>query len=262
MIGRKQASTHSDWVQAWDRARTSPDHARAEELIEEAAARVRSRVAAASRPVLAWSGGKDSLALRLVAERAGVAESVLVLSALEWPAFEEWVGQHRPPELSVVRRDTIDMAWLTYHPDMLFPDTAQAAARWFAAVQHTGQRQHAAATGMDLMLLGRRLADGNHCGTRGALGHEYEDRAGFTRYSPIADWSHEDVLNVLAHAAVDLPPIYRWPDGYKIGTGPWPSARRLGSLAENWAYVATIDPDLVRAAADAGLPGAAEALTH
>ncbi len=260
-LRRTQRSDHRDWLAVWAAITAAPDHARASRLIESAATRVAARAAHAEHPVYGWSGGKDSLALALVAEQAGVSASLLVISGLEWPEYLSWATANMPWGLTVELRGELDLAWLAAHPRMIFPRDSDTAARWFALVQHAGQRAYAARTHTDLMLLGRRHADGNYCGAPSPYGgHAYRDRAGFERYSPISDWTHEDVLHVLASRRVDLPPCYRWPRGFRVGTGPWPARQWTDSPSHGWRECLAIDASVVVAAANARVPGAREAL--
>lgn len=261
-LPRKQVSEQADWLVAWDAARAAPDRARAGALVAEAAERVRSRLEGALRPAFGWSGGKDSLALEVVARAAGVDEAVLVISGLEYPAFLAWATDNMPWRLTVECRAHLNLGWLKAHPRMLFPGTADIAARWFAQVQHAGQRHYAREHRTDVLLLGRRRADGNHMGAASAErpgDFEYRDRGGFVRYSPIGDWSHADVLNVLASYAIDLPPCYSWPRGFRVGTGPWPARQWTDSVAHGWQEVGQIDPQIVENAARHGVEGAREA---
>lgn len=259
MIPRKQRSTQADWTDALAAAYAEPDHARADFLVETAAAEVRRLLPLVGRrPAFGWSGGKDSLALAEVMAAAGVGECVLVISGLEWPAFLGWVTDHMPWNLYVECRTQLDMGWLVEHPEMLFPADAGAAARWFALVQHTGQRHYCKRFAVDVLLLGRRRADGNYVG-KGAV-PMYRDKGGFIRWSPIADWTHEDVLTVLGSRGLSLPPCYSWPRGFRVGTGPWPARQWVETPAQGWAEVREIDPAVLAAAADADLPGAKEAL--
>lgn len=257
MIPRKQRSTQADWTDALAAAYAEPDYARADALIEQAADEVRRKLPLVGRrPAYGWSGGKDSLALAEVMSAAGVENCVLVISGLEWPAFLGWVTDNMPWNLHVECRSQIDLRWLADHPEMLFPTEAGTASRWFALVQHAGQRHYCKRFGVDVLLMGRRRADGNHVG-RGGL---YRDRGGFVRWSPIADWSHEDVLTVLGSRQIELPPCYGWPRGFRVGTGPWPARQWTENQAHGWAEVAAIDPSVLELAAAADLPGAKEAL--
>lgn len=247
-LPRKQRSEQGDWLRAIDQLRREADPARARMMVEAAAARVRRRMRSLGQNfAYGWSGGKDSQALALVAEAAGIQESVLVISDLEYPAFLAWATDHMPAGLTVVARDW-DLDWLAAHPAMLFPRDAATAAKWFAGVQHWGQRRYCAEHEIDVLLLGRRRADGNFVG-RGT--DFYRDRAGFIRWSPIADWSHEDVLYVLAALNVPLPPCYGWARGFRVGTGPWAARQWCPTIDEGWQEVWGIDPAVVVTAARA-----------
>lgn len=263
-LQRKQRSDHADWLTSLAAIRLAPDRARAQALVAEASARLRRRLAhdMPARPAFGWSGGKDSLALEVVCAAAGLEECVLVISALEYPAFLTWVTSNMPWRLTVEMRKGLNLRWLAAHPEMLFPRDADTASKWFRLNQHAGQRAYATRTGCNLLVLGRRRADGNYLGRqieRG--GYAYRDRGGFTRYSPIADWSHEDVLHVLAANDISLPPCYSWPRGFRVGTGPWPARQWTTSIAQGWAEVHSIDPAILPVAAAANLPGAREALS-
>lgn len=253
MIPQKQRSTQADWVGAVRDAYQRPDVPRARRLVEGAVAWLR-QATEGYHVAYGWSGGKDSQGLRIVCEAAGITECVLVISELEYPAFLTWATDHMPWGCTVEARP-LDLAWLARNPDMLFPADAKTAARWFRLVQHTGQRAYARQAGIDALVLGRRTADGNHTG-----GGRYRDRAGFDRISPIAGWSHEDLLCVLGAHRAPLPPCYGWPRGFRVGTGAWPARQWTRDRAHGWREVASIDAGVAELAATAGIPGAAEAL--
>lgn len=253
-LARKQASVHEDWLEPARLAYEHPDRVRAAMLVAQAAERTQ-RHTAGRRAAYGWSGGKDSQALRVVCEAAGVDRAVLVISELEYPAFLAWATDHMPWGLHVEARP-LDMAWLRRHQDMLFPSDNRIAARWFKAVQHDGQRDFCERYDVDALVIGRRIADGNQCGPDGL----YRDRGRFWRISPMFDWSHEDLLCVLGAYEMPLPPCYGWPRGFRVGTGPWPARQWCRSLAHGWAEVLTIDSDIVEHAAEAGIVGAQDCL--
>lgn len=260
-LPQKQSSNQDDWLTAWAEIRRSPDLQRVDRLVDTAAARLR-RFVAGSRAAYGWSGGKDSLALEVVADAAGLERSVLVISGLEYPAFLAWVTSNMPWGLTIECQEHLNLGWLTQHPEMLFP-TGKWSSAWFAKVQHAGQRRYATRTGLQVLVLGRRRADGNHLGSPvGADGqaHAYTDRGGFARYSPISLWTHEDVLHVLAAYQVTLPPCYAWPRGFRVGTGPWPARQWTESRLHGWSEIAQIDPSILALAAEADLPDARRAL--
>lgn len=246
MIPKKQRSSQADWTGALVAAYEQPEHERAETLVTEAAARLRRSVAPYGPVAFGWSGGKDSQALRIVAAAAGVTDCCLVITDLEYPAFLAWATDHMPWGLSVVNVG-LDLAWLAAHPEMIFPRDARQAGRWFSRVQSAGLRRYCQRERVGVLLLGRRRADGNFVGPAGA--DRYRDRAGFVRYSPLANWSHEDVLCVLGANRAPLPPCYGWPRGFRVGTGPWPARQWAESENHGWAEVDEIDPGVVRHAA-------------
>jgi 3'-phosphoadenosine 5'-phosphosulfate sulfotransferase (PAPS reductase)/FAD synthetase len=256
MIPRKQRSAQVDWVGAVASAYQRPDRARADALIAQAGERIGKLIEGFGHVTLAWSGGKDSQALRYVAELAGVEDSLLILTELEYPAFLAWATDNMPWGLAIEMRP-YGLDWLAKNPNMLFPDTKHAA-KWFKINQQDGQRKYMKRTGSPCLLLGRRRADGNFISLDGSDG--YRDRAGFWRASPIADWSHEDLLTVLGAANMPLPPNYGWPRGYRVGTGPWPQRQWCASQDAAWDEVYLIDPTVVLEAARHGIPGASAAM--
>lgn len=247
---RKQHSDQAQWEAAWATVweRTTELH------VEERAAAVVEEIRADSTvKAYAWSGGKDSLVLGPLAEEAGVVESVLVISDLEWPAFLGWATDHMPHGLEVWDVG-LDLEWLSLHPEMLFPPDAQTAAKWFRQVQHEGQTRYFHERGVETLLTGRRREDGNYCGPKGQV--RYTNRRGVHRWSPIADWTNDEVIGFLRLRDLDLPPNYGWPRGFRVGTGPWPARQWTGGTTRGWEECWAIDPSVVRGAAQV-LPSAA-----
>ena len=263
LLGNKKNAPHEVWQDAWLTAQASPDPERAERILGEAVDRVHAFRSEnpEERIAYGWSGGKDSLALQLVAEAAGIQEGVLVLSHLEVPSFEREALQRKPSGVVLHRREGINHGWLREHMELLFPDDAATAGRWFQLIQHRGQREFMRTSGSGALLMGRRRADGNYVGK--ALpggGHAYRDREGFLRFSPISDWSHDDLLNLLAVRGIQLPSINSARDGFQGGTGAWAARRRAGTVEETWDLTYQLDPEAVHIAAREGIPGANSAL--
>ncbi len=196
------------------------------------------------RAAYAWSGGKDSIALAEVCERAGVVDCCFGMTDhLEYPAFLQWVTDWMPERLTVIKNGW-DMDWLADHQEMIFPQTATVAAKWFAGIQHRAQAEYFAAESLDIICLGRRTADGNHIGPKGA--DHYESR-GVLRFSPIADWTHEQTLACMYWEGWGdrLPPFYSWPRGYRCGTHAWPARQWCKSTMHGWHEIHRIDPSIV-----------------
>ncbi|GAA4085309.1 phosphoadenosine phosphosulfate reductase family protein [Actinomadura miaoliensis] len=253
-LARKQTTRDQD---IWSRARQNaaalwPDD-RLDELIDTTVTRIKDTVGS-RRAALAWSGGKDSLALQLLAAQAGITEAVLAITEeLEYPAFLRWVTDHMPDDLTVVSTGQT-LAWLADHPEMLFPQ-GNYGSRWFQIVNHRGQERYYRDRGLEMLLLGRRRSDGNYTGPKGA--DLYTNKRGVTRYSPLASWDHEAVFALLDRHQIELPPCYAWPRGYQVGTGAWPARQWTRDTDHGFEEVWQIDPDVIRTAAGQ-LPAAAD----
>jgi 3'-phosphoadenosine 5'-phosphosulfate sulfotransferase (PAPS reductase)/FAD synthetase len=245
LLGRKQTTDHAAFVSAMSNIERTVSRAYIDSLIAQTAREI-AVFAAGKRVAFGWSGGKDSIALEHVCTLAGVAECVLVISELEYPAFLQWATNNMPAQLEVVSTGQ-DIEWLKAHPNMLFPKDAATAGAWFRMVQHRGQERYYRAHNLDGLIVGRRNADGNMCGRNGvSVAH------GIVRYSPIRAWRHEDILALIHYYKKPLPPTYGWPRGYRVGTGPWPARQWTLSEDHGFAEVWTIDKDVVRGAAAAG----------
>ena len=243
VTARKQSLEHEDFVairaQAQHASRSSID-AKVERAVSEVREFCRGRNTA-----FAWSGGKDSVALAAVAALAGVPDCVLGICDLEYPAFLAWVTAHMPDGLEVINTG-LDIEWLAANQGMLFPQNAGTAAQWFSRVQHAAQRRYFRARGLDVLMVGRRRTDGNFVGRDG---ENWYSADGVLRYSPLADWTHADVFSLIDRYALDLPPFYEWPRGYRCGTHPWAARQWCRGIGHGWSEVYAIDPDIVRFAA-------------
>lgn len=258
-LGRKQSLD----IHAWNAARATindvvtPEHLQT--LIARTITEIRA-ITANRRATYGWSGGKDSIALGWLMEQAGIHDSLLVISDLEYPSFLNWVEENRPDHLTIANTGQ-NHEYLRKNPHMLFPH-GERASRWFTIVQHRGQRDYFRANNVDLLALGRRRADGNQVGPNG--GKPYTNKSGITNWCPIADWTHEEVIALLDYADLDLPPIYSGPRGFQVGTGPW--AARAGTSTDpnsptyGWHETYQVDPTVVHTAANENIPGAADYL--
>lgn len=192
-----------------------------------------------------WSGGKDSLVLHELCRQAGITESVFVHTNLEYPAFLAWCLEHEPEGCEVINVG-LDLEWLSKHPNMLFPQDNRTVYRWFQLVQQTGIRKYFKEHGLDMIVVGHRNADGNYTGDRE---HISRNNAGIVRYSPIASWSHEQLLAYIHYHNIAMPPIYEWEDGYKCGTHPWPGRMHTKSIEDGFRIVQSIDKSIIEGAA-------------
>lgn len=250
MLGKKQRIGNEDWIRSMEIIEESVSRKDLDALVKKTVKEIKT-ITKEKKAAVAWSGGKDSLVLAGICAMSGIEDSVLVVSNLEYPAFTEWVETNKPEKLTIINTGQ-DLAWLAKHPQFLFPQNSSIAAQWFHIVQHRGQAKYYKDNALDMLLLGRRRADGNYVGKGSNI---YTDGKGVTRYSPLADWSHEAVLAYIHYYEVSMPPIYGWKNGYLCGTHPWPARQWTGNEENGWREVYDIDCSIVESAAEV-IPGA------
>ena len=244
ILGRKQRIKNSEWIETLAKIEQAVSRKELDQLVDKTVKEIKKKTKG-KKAAYAWSGGKDSLVLGEICRMAGVGSCVLVICDLEYKAFIKWVDAHKPPELSVINTGQ-DMKWLAAHPQMLFPQDSRYASMWFQIVQHRGQAIYYKKNQLDMMLLGRRRADGNYVGKGDNI---YTNRQGVTRYSPLSDWTHEQILAYIHYYNLEMPPIYDWENGYLCGTHPWPARQWTGSVENAWTEIYGIDRTIVREAA-------------
>jgi len=242
MLKRKQAVANNNWVAAFANIKNTVSEAEIKALTKQTIADIKSKTKG-KKTAYAWSAGKDSIVLGAICEKAGITDCMIGICNLEYPAFLAWVEANKPAALEIINTGQ-DMAWLVKHPELLFPG-ATGASRWFSIVQHRAQSKYFVERKLDVLLLGRRKADGNYVGK----GDNIYTAKGITRYSPLSEWTHEQLLAYIAYNDLPLPPIYEWPNGFKCGTHPWPARQWTGTVENAWAEIYTIDPSIVQEAA-------------
>ena len=243
-LGRKQQTDNSDWLMAVEKIESVVPESQIEQLVRETVNDIQVKTAGL-KAAFAWSGGKDSLVLERLCQMAGINECVLVISDLEYPAFMQWVRERGPENLEIINTHQ-DLEWLSKHQKMLFPQDSATAAKWFHIVQHRGQAKYYNSHNLDIMILGRRRADGNYVGKGSNI---YTNAQGVTRFSPLSDWTHEEILAFIHYNNISLPPFYEWKNGFYCGTHPWPARQWTKSTENGWNEVYDIDHSIVEQAA-------------
>lgn len=244
-LGRKQAMNNDSWLEAVKNIEKTVSKSEIDTLTESTINSIKE-ITVNKNSAYAWSGGKDSIVLGDICERANISKSMIGICDLEYPAFKSWIEENKPEGCEIVNTG-LGLEWLAKHPEMLFPNDCTKAGRWFSIVQHKAQRIYFKNQNLDILLLGRRHADGNYTG-RGT--NIYTDGKGVTRYSPLAEWKHEHILAYIHYHELSLPPIYRWKNGYICGTHPWPARQYTESIENGWSEIYNIDPTIVEGAAE------------
>ena len=251
---KKQKLSNEEWIEAVSKIEELVSFSEITELSEKTV-RIIEETTENKESAFAWSGGKDSIVLADLCEKAKINKSMIALSGLEYPTFEKWCIENSPEGCTVIRTGQ-DLKWLSEHQFMLFPQESSTASHWFSIVQHSAQRKYFKDKNLEMILLGRRKADGNYVGKGTNI---YSDSKGVTRFSPLSEWEHKHILAYIHYFKLQLPPIYEWANGYVCGTHPWPARQHTGSEENGWREVYSIDKSIVINAAEY-IPGAAKFL--
>lgn len=242
VLGKKQTISNNDWIQAMNEIESLVSKEELDQLVADTIRSIKEQTEG-KKVAYAWSAGKDSIVLGDICIKAGIKDCMIGVCNLEYPAFMDWIKENAPENLTIINTGQ-DIKWLTEHQNMLFPRKSDIAAKWFSIVQHTAQRKYYKDNNLDMIILGRRRADGNFVG-RGS--NTYTSK-GVTRYSPLADWKHEYILAYIHYYRLLLPPIYTWPNGYRCGTHPWPARQWTPDIPGAWKEIYDIDKSIVEEA--------------
>lgn len=186
----------------------------------------------------AWSGGKDSIVLESLCKDAGIDHGLFVRCNLEYTSFLQWVDENKPNDVEVYNSGH-DLNWLVENPQFLFPK-GKLLFQWYYLYRNKSQNKWYKKNRLDVMCFGRRKIDGNNIGKDGIR----IKRDGQVNFSPIYDWSHEEVFAYITYHKLSVPPIYEWEEGYNQGTHPWNELTEK-NVNDNWRRIYAIEPEIV-----------------
>lgn len=234
-----KGNSNSMWQEVFDNIEDYVSKKEVESFASDTISDIRSTIKG-KKSAYGWSAGKDSIVLDDLCRKAGMKKSVMAMTQLEFPAFVNWVLANKP-EGCEIRITHHNLKWLAQHQNRLFPEDAKGDNIWFQEVQRNTIAQYYIDNALDLIVLGRRTADGNSVPAKVVT-----KKNGQTVYCPIRDWPHEVLLGYIRYHGLPLPPIYDWEDGWIYGTHTWAVRRmRPPSLQGSWKSVYDIDPSVV-----------------
>lgn len=252
MLARKQNITdNKQWLEARERSTEMFSKKDIQALEGEAISRI-ERVASKYQNVcIGWIAGKDSIPLEYIMRKTSVIYTPIMWRGInEYPAMRRWIEENKPDNLIEEVIDKYSLEWLEAHPYFLFCQNG-TRQEWMAT-KWKRQRADLKKHGFDLFVTGRRLKDGNQCGS--AAEDFLLHKPDYDTLSPIADWSAEQLFAYIRYNDIQLPPFYDWERGYLIGSiamGEWTERAALGKpVNEVWDEIYNIDPDIVINAAN------------
>lgn len=246
-LGRKQNETNDHFLKVWNSIGEYVSLEEATRAVDDAAADV-LRTTHGKRVGYAWSGGKDSIALQVVMERAGIRKCYMAsVSALSFKHYLPWCKEHGPASLEILDYDEVNVGWLARHQQYIFNQRDHSI--WSKFCQVRGHDKFSLDNRLDMMILGRRYQDGNYIGPKGS--NIIAKTNGVTLYSPIADWPHEMVLAVIHYfKGRELPELYTYPEAFVEGTPIWPDYYKSGEdIITSYGRIYNIDHTLIERAA-------------
>jgi 3'-phosphoadenosine 5'-phosphosulfate sulfotransferase (PAPS reductase)/FAD synthetase len=242
MLGFKQNTSNDTFIDVYRNIERHISKQDVDAAIGKGIARIKSTLQN-RRFGLAWSGGKDSVVLEFITRQAykEFPSCIGMTDDLEYPEFLRFVTNNMPSDLTVYNSGQ-NLKWLSENLSWLFPKDSTQAAKWFKAVQHSAQNKFFKEKDLELLLTGRRKLDKNYVGKDGIYRNK---QTGVVRYSPIYDFTHEEVLGILHHYRLPLAPFYSWNNGFVVGTGSWAARQWTGTIERAWEQVYSIDPSVV-----------------
>ena len=241
-VGRKQSSNNADWLYAVEHIEEFISPEEVEIYAAKAAERI-SQACSGKKVAYAWSGGKDSIVLGDILAKLGITEGYFAYCDLDYPAFISWVKANRPAGVTMMHTG-YNLEWLAKHQELIFA-TGHTGQRWHQISQKGPFTEMFFSHGLDLLLLGHRVIDGNVCGPEGFI----RKKTGEVRYNPLYDWPHEAILGYIHYHGLSLPPFYGWKDGYVQGTHAWPERDHCKTLHQGYQEVYDIDSSIIIEAA-------------
>lgn len=247
MLGKKQFEDNRIFQHTWENIEGIISKAHVKKKLYNTLSEMRQVLRGNLRFGNAWSGGKDSVVVDLLCKmlEKPYQSCIGMTDELEFPEFMKFVTDNMPPDL-IVYNSGHTLEWLSKNQRYLFPKDSATATYWFKTIQHKAQNRFFKDQKLDVLLTGRRLKDTNYCGKNGL----YKNKSsGVVRYSPIYQWSHEEVLATIKYYNLPLAPFYKWPNGWVVGSGCWAARQWTGSVSQGWADIYEIDPSVVHDAA-------------
>ncbi len=242
-LGRKQTSNNADWIYAMEHIEELISPEEVEAYADEAIANIRM-ASDGKHAAYAWSGGKDSIVLASLCEKAGVADGYFAYCNLDYPEFVGWCSDHKPSGVMMMHTG-FGLDWLADHQELIFAE-GLTGQRWHQISQRGPFTRMFFDNHLDVLIVGHRVIDGNVCGKDGYI----RKKSGEVRYAPISDWPHEVLLGYIRYHHLELPPIYSWKNGFVIGTHAWPEREFCKTLEQGYREVYEIDPSIIVAAAE------------
>ena len=207
------------------------------------------------RPILSYSGGKDSLVVALLIQEAGLSDyvqaNVCDSSFYFTKQLEDIKQMAQDLRVTVEYPDSLDTDWLLRHPKVLFSPSSDVRG-WFFTVRHQKTvADFAKRHNNDAILFGRRKQENT---VNSPL--YYVKGGKFWSCHPVREWLHGDIWEYLKDRDVPEPWMYSTPfkrNAPYVSARPkdvdyWMESRGAQSSddyrSKAWDLVISMDPKL------------------
>lgn len=244
MLKKQAIRDNGVWLQAFEHCTETWSYAETEHMADAVIERIIDVSKGYSRIAYGWCAGKDSIVLADIIERADIDCKPMMWRGInEWPDMRRWIDANAPEGIQFNTVDKFTFDYLNRHPRVLFCQDG-TRTEW---MKEKWTRMKRDLKGYDLFITGRRIQDGNLCGTDGIT-----HGTGYDTFNPLYRWPHELMLAYIKHHNIKLPPFYLYPRGFLCGSvamGEWTEYPAMG-MSEKQVFdeIWRIDPDIVRGA--------------
>lgn len=196
--------------------------------------------------VLGYSLGKDSIVVDYLLSKANVKyKQVLFRTYYHFTEIKQWWEKNKRENSLLIEIPRPTWEDLEKNSDLLFSINKKADTEWMLykyKIQQKYLKQNC-----DLFITGRRYAERNRCG---AKADNFIVKGTYDTFSPIADWTTEDVIAYLRYNDIELPPNYlKYKNGFAYGSIAWAERQRFNQfnndINEKWQEVYDIEKEIV-----------------
>lgn len=254
MLKAKHYNTQEEWMYVWNNYAKIKSRQEIEDLIKKTVDEIKI-ICKGKNTAYAWSGGKDSIALQIVCEDAGIKQGFCSYNMLFFSESIAFFKEYCPQGI-VLLDSGEDYNWLANNPKYLFNPGSND---WSVITHLRHQKVYSKKKNIDLMLMGKRSQDGNWVPKNlinvGANGVPI--------YCPIRNWTHEDVICAIRYRGKKLSSFYfRDGGGFHYGDTKFPLIGPMQgeTIPEVWNRVYKLEPLHVLKSAEAGIQSAKQYL--
>ncbi len=190
-----------------------------------------------SKPLVAFSGGKDSIVVAHMANQLGVSNYVCETSFYFDKQLQSIKSIANHLGINPVYKNSLDLAWLYKNRDLIFSSDTKRRAWSFSVRQQRTVKRQAKLIGAGIQIFGRRTEENS---VKAAI---YQTEHGLQCH-PIRDWREQDVWEYFYKYGIPIPFIYSTEFGKIEGNAPFYTlnSKNCGGVNAAWKICSSIDP--------------------